>query len=78
MWRGWFLLLGGRGTYSSIVLLVNQTKWEFISSDEEFFFSNREAVQLYVLDPYLIIPSIYINRCLIKAQLLDPFSTNSL
>ena len=78
MWRDWFLLLGGRGTYSSIVLLVNQTKWEFISSDEEFLFSNCEAVQLCVLDPYLIIPSICINRCLIKAQLLDLLSTNSL
>ena len=78
MWRGWFLLLVGRGTYSSIVLLVNQTKWEFISSDEEFLFSNREAVQLCVLDPYLIIPNICINRCLIKAQLLDLLFTNSL
>ena len=77
MRRGWFFLLGGRGTYSSIVLLVNQTRWKFISSDEEFFSSDREAVQLCVLGPYSIIPSLCINRYLIKSQLLDPLSTNS-
>ena len=35
---------GERGTDSSIVLLVNQTRWEFISSDEKFFPSDREFV----------------------------------
>ena len=73
-----FMLLGGRGTYSSIVFMVNQTKWEFISLDEEFFSLDREAIQLCVLGPYSIIPNLCINRCLIKAQLLDPLSTNSL
>ena len=58
---GWFFgSFWGRGTYSSVVLLVNQTRWEFISSD-------REAVQLCVLGPYSIILNLYINRCLIKA-----------
>ena len=73
-----FCLLGRRGTYSSIVLLVNQTIWEFIFLDGEFFSLDREAVQLCVLGPYSIIPNLCINRCLIKAQLLDPLSTNSL
>ena len=58
---------GERGTDSSIVLLVNQTRWEFISSDEKFFPSDRESVQLCVLGPYSIIPNFCINRCLIKA-----------
>ena len=56
-----------RGTDSFIVPLVSQTRWEFISSDEEFFPSNREAVQLCVLSSYSIIPNLCINRCLIKA-----------
>ena len=78
MWRGWFLLLGGRGTYSSIVLLVNQTRWEFIPSGEELVTSDRELVHLFVLNSYSIISTLYINRCLIKTQLMDPLSTNSL
>ena len=49
------------------MLLVNQTRWEFISSDEEFFTSNHEAVQLCVLDLYSIILNLCINHCLIKA-----------
>ena len=57
----------GEGTYSSVVLLVNQTRWEFISLDEKFFSSDREAIQLCVLGPCSIILNLYINRCLIKA-----------
>ena len=40
------------------MLLVNQTRWEFISLDEEFFSSDCEAVQLCVLGPYSIIPNL--------------------
>ena len=67
-----------RGTDSSIVLLVSQTRWEFISSDEEFFPSNREAIQFCVLSSYSIIPNLCINHYPIKTRLLDPLSTNSL
>ena len=73
-----FCLLGRRGTDSSFVLLVNQTRWELISSDEEFVSSDRESVQLCVLNSYSIISNLCINCCLIKAQLLDPLSINSL
>ena len=69
---------GKRGTDSSIVLLISQTRWEFISSDGEFFPSDCEAVQLCVLSSYSIIPNLRINCCPIKAQLLNPLSTNSL
>ena len=72
------LFPGGRGTDSSFVLLVNQTRWELISSDEEFVSSDRESVQLCVLSSYSIISNLCINCCLIKAQLLDPLSINSL
>ena len=72
------MFLGGRGTDSSFVLLVNQTRWEFISLDEEFFPSDRESIQLCILSSYLIISNLCINRCLIKAQLLDLLFTNSL
>ena len=34
---------GGRGTDSSFVLLVNRTRWEFISLDEEFVPSDRKS-----------------------------------
>ena len=50
----------------------------FISSDEEFFPSDCVSVQLCVLSFYSIISNLYINRCLIKPQLLDPLFTNSL
>ena len=76
--RGGVGFPGERGTDSSIVLWVSQTRWEFISSDEEFFPSNGEAVQLCVLSSYSIIPNLCINRCPIKVQLLDPLFTNSL
>ena len=58
--------------------LVNQTKWEFIPSGEEPVPSDREPVHPWFLNSYSIISTFYINRCLIKAQLLDPLSTNSL
>ena len=35
---------GGRGTDSSFVLLVNWIRWEFISSNDEFFPSDCEAI----------------------------------
>ena len=47
--------------------LVNQTKWEFIPSDEELIPSDRESVYLCVLSSYSIISNLCINRCLIKA-----------
>ena len=78
MFPGGICSLGGRGTDSSFVLLVNQTRWEFIFSDEEFVTSDRESIQLCVLNSYSIISNLCINRCLIKAQLLDPLFTNSL
>ena len=58
--------------------LVNQTIWEFIPSGEELVPLDREPVHLFVLNSYSIISTLYINRCLIKAQLLDPLFTNSL
>ena len=70
--------MGGRGSGSSFMPLVNQTKWEFIPSGEEPVPSDREPVHPCILNSYSIIFTFYINRCLIKAQLLDPFSTNSL
>ena len=66
------------GGDDSMGLLGSQTRWEFISSDEESFPSGRWAIWLYVLSSYLIIPSFSTSRCPIKAQLLDPLSTNSL
>ena len=74
--RGFFP--GKRGTDSSIVLLVSQTIWEFISLDGAFFPLDREAVQLCVLSSYSIIHNLRTNRCPIKAQLLNLLSTNSL
>ena len=70
--------LGGKGIGSSFMPLVNQTKWEFIPSGEKLVPSDREPVHLFVLNSYSIISTFYINRCLIKTQLLDPLSTNSL
>ena len=49
---------GKRGTDSSIVLLVSQTIWEFISLDGAFFPLDREAVQLCVLSSYSIIHNL--------------------
>ena len=69
---------GGGGKGSSFMSLVNQTKWEFIPSGEEPIPSDREPVHPCVLNSYSIISTFYINRCLIKAQLLDTLSTNSL
>ena len=69
---------GRRGTGSSFMPLVNQTRWEFIPSSEELVPSDREPIHPCVLNSYLIISTFYINHCLIKAQLLDPLSTNSL
>ena len=54
-----------------MVLLVSQTRWEFFPSD-------REAVQPCVLSSYSIIPNFNTSHYPIKAQLLDPLSTNSL
>ena len=69
----------GKGsTDCSIKLLVSQTRWEFVSSDEEFFPSDHEAVQLCVLSSYSIILSLRTNRYPIEAQLLNPLCTNSL
>ena len=50
----------------------------FISSDKEFFPLDCESIQLCILSSYLIISNLCINRCLIKAQLLDLLFTNSL
>ena len=79
------MFLGGGGMVfdgapgeSSMVLLGSQTRWEFISSDEETFHPGRWAVWLYILSSYLIIPNFNTNCCPIEAQLLDPFFTNSL
>ena len=69
---------GKRGTDSSIVLLISQTRWEFISSDGEFSPSDREAIQPCVLNSYSVIPNPRTNRGLIKTQLLSSLSTNSL
>ena len=38
------LFPGGRGTDSFFVLLVNQTRWELISLDEEFVSSDRKSI----------------------------------
>ena len=70
--------MGGRGSGSSFMPLVNQTKWEFIPSGEEPVPSDREPGHPCILNSYSIISTFYINHCLIKAQLLDPLFTNSL
>ena len=44
------------------MLLVNQIRWEFISSDEEFVPSDCESVQLCVLSSYSIISIRCINK----------------
>ena len=63
---------------SSFVPLVNQTRWEFILSGEELVPSDREPVHPCVFNSYSAISTFHVSRCLIKAQLLDPLSTNSL
>ena len=75
---GFFGSLGERSIGSSFMPLVNQTRWEFIPSGEELVPSDREPVHFCVLNSYSIISTLYINRCLIKTQLLDLLSTNSL
>ena len=67
-----------KGIDSSFVFLANQTRWEFIPSDEELVSSDCEPIHLCVLSSYLIISNACINRCLVKAQPLDSLSTNSL
>ena len=49
------------------MLLVNQTRWEFIPLDEELIPLDCESVHLCVLSSYSIISNPCINRCLIKA-----------
>ena len=44
------------------MLLVNQTRWEFIPSDEELVSSDREPVHLCVLSSYSIISIRCINK----------------
>ena len=46
----------GRSTNSSFVFLANQTRWEFIPSDEELISSDREPVHLCILSSYSISP----------------------
>ena len=48
---------GGGGGDCAMALLVSQTRWEFISSDEEFSPLDREANQPCVLSSYSIIPN---------------------
>ena len=43
---------GGRGTGSSFMPLVNQTRWEFIPSGEEPVPSDREPVHPCVFNSY--------------------------
>ena len=53
------------------MFLANQTRWEFIPSDEELISSDREPVHLCILSSYSIISNACINRCLVKTQPLD-------
>ena len=70
---------GGEGDPgSSFMPLVNRTRWEFIPLGEELVPSDCESVHPCVFNSYSTISTFHASRCLIKAQLLDSLSTNSL
>ena len=68
----------GRDPGSSFMPLANQTRWEFMPSDEELIPLDREPIHPCVCNSYSTISTFQASCCLIKAKLLDLLSTNSL